>query len=276
MTNNIYLELGNWTGIGNQMFQYAAALSLSLKKSFKLQVIKKFNFLLHNFKNFKNINYITDQDIKEHTIYKEQQPYFEHRFFDINSNVKLEGYFQHIKYFQEYESIIRHIFEFDNDMVEKYKNYLKSLKKNNKTKIVAVHMRITNIANEHPQNSCYCISTKNFFEDSMALFDLENDIFIGVSNDIDRAMRDYKLKNVIPFSGGLIEDMCLMSLCDHYILSPSTYSWWACFLNPNKDKKIIHSTPFFNPKGTAGPEKYDYYFENSIKYDNVNSKFLNY
>ena len=32
MKNKIYLELGDWTGLGNQMFQYAVAISLSLKK----------------------------------------------------------------------------------------------------------------------------------------------------------------------------------------------------------------------------------------------------
>ena len=279
--SNIYLELGNWTGIGNQMFQYAAALSLSLKNGFNLCVIRKWNFLLHNFKYFKNQIYSTEDAVKECDIYIEKVPYFEEKFFEISNtkNIKLEGYFQHIKYFKEYDDIIRNIFEFNHDMVQNYKTYLQNLKKNNNSKIVAVHMRITNIPNEPPSNAAYCISSQKFFEDSMKLFDLENDIFICVSNDINRAMKEYypninKIGNVYTFSEGLIEDMCLMSLCDHYILSPSTYSWWACFLNPSKDKKIIHSIPFLNPSRTKQPEEFDYYFEGSIKYDNINSKFV--
>ena len=34
-------------------------------------------------------------------------------------------------------------------------------------------------------------------------------------------------------------DMYLMTQCKHYILANSSFSWWGCYLNPSKEKKVI-------------------------------------
>ena len=63
---------------------------------------------------------------------------------------------------------------------------------------------------------------------------------------------DYTLVDWNPGAGqGSHLDMQLMSLCRHNIISNSTYSWWAAWLNRNKDKKVIVPDRWFNPQSCS-------------------------
>lgn len=60
---------------------------------------------------------------------------------------------------------------------------------------------------------------------------------------------EYTLVEGNPVAGyGSHYDMQLMSLCQHNILSNSTYSWWGAFLNQNPDKMVVIPEAWFNPE----------------------------
>ena len=44
-------------------------------------------------------------------------------------------------------------------------------------------------------------------------------------------------------------DLCLMSLCDDFIIANSSYSWWGAWLSSNKKKKVIAPADWFGSKG---------------------------
>lgn len=43
----------------------------------------------------------------------------------------------------------------------------------------------------------------------------------------------------LPLVSNVLEDFILMSTCDHQIIANSTFSWWAAWLNPSINKKVL-------------------------------------
>jgi hypothetical protein len=270
----LYIELGNWCGLGNQMFQYAFAYTLSKIQNFDLIVKREFNYFLDKFKYIRETQkYICNINCSNIIVENEKNKLYDEKLFNIDNtnDVYVKGYFENINYVNKEEDDIRNIFKFDDIMVLNIRNYLETLKINSKSRLVGVHLRLSNVPNESINTVLYSVPTQEYIDKAMSLFDLENDIFIICSNDIERTKVSYnfKSKNIIWYSEGLFEDMCMLTLCNDYILSPSTYGWWGCFLNVNKDKRIVMMKSWFNRfgPGKQANEIHDLYFKDAIVFD---------
>jgi hypothetical protein len=74
--------------------------------------------------------------------------------------------------------------------------------------------------------------------------------FVVFSDDINWCRENFSKddKNILFIEGNLdYEDISLMSLCDHNIISNSTFSWWAAWLNDNPSKIVIAPKNWFGP-----------------------------
>ena len=63
------------------------------------------------------------------------------------------------------------------------------------------------------------------------------------------------------------EELWMMSLCNHNVMSNSSFSWWGSYLNLNEDKKIFVPSTWFGPQGETYYQ--DVYEDNWIKIETI-------
>ena len=78
----------------------------------------------------------------------------------------------------------------------------------------------------------------SYYKQAMALF--KNSNFLIFTDDLLWCKENFVGNNIYVIKNGSADqDMLLMSQCQNNIISNSTYSWWASWLNTAADKAII-------------------------------------
>ena len=128
-------------GLGNQMFQVAAAYAHATENNQSLGVVEEkhilpfqgFKFKKYKKSVFRNIKVI--DGLPAFRQYSE--PYYHYRKIPAASNLIINGYFQSEKYFKAYESNIRQLYSIPERLREYIFNKYSSISQNS----VSVHVR---------------------------------------------------------------------------------------------------------------------------------------
>lgn len=157
----------------------------------------------------------------------------------LKRDLILKGCFQSEKYLDR--ETVRSLFEIDQETDVYIKNkYGHILNK----KPVGIHVRRGDyllLEYKHP------VCRMPYFKKAMSLFD-KGTSFLVMSNDIAWCKKHFKGDNFyFSENESPIVDFYLQSKCSHNVISNSSYSWWAAWLNPNPDKKVIYPSPWFGP-----------------------------
>ena len=286
----VIVRLGN--GLGNQLFTYAAAYSFSKKNNAKLYVddtsgfYKRYKYELHNFNitapiietkykfigafgkikrkiliKFSNFNHqtkflIEKRDQNKLSIYDIEQ-------FNIhfNNKVYIEGYFQSEKYYKEYINNLLKEFSFKDEIIKQENNFINDIKKNNS---VSIHLRqdkfmaLDNHNERDKLNSEYLYNNIQIINKGIKYLDkfLDNPKYFIFSNDF-RGLREMFPTNKFIFVDANLKkdpayDLYLMSLCKHFILSPSTLHYWAAQLSCYPSKICLSPSNIKNKSGYYG------------------------
>jgi hypothetical protein len=248
-------------GLGNQMFQIAAAHSLSIE----INSTSIFDFsqcstpgqghtsikYVNSF--FKKINN-SRLNLNEFTLYYE--PKFSYDKLPLTDNICLFGYFQSEKYFSNYKNEIIDLFHFKDDIKEEVDLFIENIKNNEK--LTVVHVRRGDYLNKLDFHAPCNI---NYYQSAMNKIGEGN--FVFVSDDINWCKENFKNHNIF-FSdfNSEIHDLYLITKCDNIIMSNSSFSWWGVYMNSIKNI-VISPSVWFGPSGPQDTQ--DIYSNNWIK-----------
>lgn len=159
------------------------------------------------------------------------------------ANKYIYGYFQSEKYFYECRDYVFSEFSLEKPLGTKAKGYLDLICSSNS---VALHIRLGDY--KEKKNYYLDVCTPKYYMDSMnyVLEHVETPRFFVFTNDASgvKGLIDLPKDSIIVEGTRDFEDFELMRNCKHLVLSNSTFSWWASYLNYRRELVVV-PTPWF-------------------------------
>lgn len=243
----IYSKLGTKGNLGNQLFQIASTIGIAVS-----------NNQLYGFPSWKYNQYFMHK-LPVYTSGKNYKPIKESRFEYQNYNLQngdfdLMGWFQTEKYFDIEKT--QFYFTFKPEIIDflrtKYKKELSN-------KNILISVRRGDFVN-NPQ--FYQLSYRYY---TLALIhnfpDWQQRTIFFTSDDIQYCKYHFGfLKNAF-FIENLepIKQLAFSTLCDDFIISNSTFSWWQAWLAQSTNKRIIRPIKNFRGKFSEENDDKDYF-----------------
>jgi Glycosyl transferase family 11 len=278
MTQSDVIAVRLTGGLGNQLFQYAAARAASLRNDCRLAL---------EFENLDslgdghperaymldvlNINAIANGSARYNNLkeYTENTYCFDAEFLNIARGTRVSGYFQSELYFASYRDDLRREVKLIAPVSPAFSLLAETIRGADYS--VSIHLRRGDFVTTPSTNAFHGICGRDYYVLAMAIIEglrARKARYFVFSDDRAEAKRMfYDLDRVI-FAETPIdrpwEDMFLMSLCSDNILANSSLSWWAAWRNDNPGKNIVAPRRWVSPEAMRTLNTCDLYLEGTI------------
>lgn len=250
-------------GIGNQMFQWACGRALSKSRDSKLfleitnyRFDSRRKFQLNLFSRIHNLISENQVSIIDGWLPNELiqvNDDFQTLEFPTTEKLFLNGYWQSEKHFSDTREIILDDFNLD-EYSKVRKNYP------DLSTSVSLHVRRTDYVSS---NGFHPVQSLDYYEQAINKLDNDYTRIYVFSDDIEWCKENIKFDNCFFVDNNdEMESLSLMSNCRHNITANSSFSWWAAWLNPHKDKKVVCPSQWFGEVSNINAS--NIYFENCI------------
>ncbi len=232
--------------LGNQLFEIAAAYAYALDHNLSLTIPDLVSRSADN--TLYNANKLFLSKISAYSVPFSPslvwtEPTFNYTKIPKASSVELRGYFQSEKYFKHRRAELIDLFAFPDGLKEKILNKYPFLSED--TLVVGIQIR--DYRKEAPTGEFHPTLDRTYFRKAMKLFP-KNTIFLVSSNNQAYAKKCTSgvSENVIYLRGDdYIEEFYTLVLCKSFIISNSSFGWWAAWLSQSPNKKVIAPNPWF-------------------------------
>jgi hypothetical protein len=268
-------------GLGNQMFQYAAARRIASVHDVPLKLDISW-FESDHLRAYKlehlhiNAAIASPDDIartkgrwctpgiagRAARFAERLKPYYRrswvrqrHLYFDPNilrvpHTVYLDGYWQSEKYFRDIEHILRQEFTIKSAIDPQNEAMARKIRQTNS---VSLHIRRGDYVSNVQTHQLHGVCSLEYYTAAVEKLGgtVEKPHFFVFSDDPQWAQQNLKLEYPVTFvtcndADKDYEDLRLMSLCQHHIIANSSFSWWGAWLCTNPEKIVIAPQKWFN------------------------------
>ena len=270
-------------GLGNQMFQYSAGRALSLRLGVTLGLYN------HNSKTDIVPNQLDQFNIKVENIPQSLLPPsrpsngflwmlwklgltkpkvfrqgglgYNPKFVEVSGNTYLRGYWQSEMFFVDCKDVIKSDFEFTSEPKGQNLDILQEIQETETS--ISLHVRRGDYLNQK-NKSIFSSCSREYYEQAVGLIaeQCQNipKVFV-FSDDPEWVSNHFKL----PFEmramthnsvDQAIEDLRLMTACEHHVIANSSFSWWGAWLGQNPNKITVAPARWFADPKYSNPDIY--------------------
>ena len=259
-------------GLGNQLFQYAYALSLSnqgydvkiCSDSFDKYKLREYNLEYYNISldRVSNVDTTCKNNLFKKIMTKlgfslnneliEKGYFYEKSMLQPEDNKCISGYFQSEKYFFDIRSILLKEFTLKSGISEYGDLVVDNI--NQSSCSCSLHIRRGDYLANSATNKIHGVLGLDYYKKAVKLLEeKQGDVqYFIFSDDVQWAKENLNIENAFFIDGQEEripnEDLYLMSLCNHNIIANSTFSWWGAWLNDNDKKVVISPKQWFMDK----------------------------
>lgn len=261
--SSLYLKLEG--GMGNQLFQIAAGYAHAKKYNKEFFISRDttpgrfthWSTICHQFeKNIVSSNITADNFPRPW-----REPHFHYTPIPHNSG-SIYGYFQSSKYFADISSEIREKFDMPREIKDTINEKYREILESRDEKIYCVlHIRRTDYLNPGARDF-HLVCDKAWYIRAMKMMielyeieDVNKITFLVFSDDLawctHSDQSDMWIDKNVKFIDEPIDHytIYLMSQFNNFIISNSSFSWWAIYLSKSHSKKVIAPSRWFGPTG---------------------------
>lgn len=263
-----YTNLGKNGEFGNQLFQISAVIGTALKHNtdFNFPKWKGFVSQTEYSKYFKNPIPETLNSNQNFIFYSEPSFSYNEIPYLQDKNIDLFGYFQSEKYFSHCKEEIKKYFEPSDLILNKIKNL-------DYSNSVCLQLRFYDSKRSYGKennNSCgdpsygdiYYTVEENipFLKNAINYFGKNKNYLVSTNNyEKAKAMFSSYSNFIFLEEYSYLERFFIQTLCEHNIITNSTFGWWGAWLNKFEDNTVFAPINWFKPNFKQKEETKDLY-----------------
>lgn len=173
----------------------------------------------------------------------------------IKKNSIIEGAFQNWRYFENVRELLKSEFVLKQEPSLECKKYIDMMEESNS---VCVHIRRGDYLNSH-YAATLAVCDDLYYKKAIEIIEKEIKnpeffVFTNTHEDHLWIQENYRFKgnvHYVDLNNPDYIEMYLMSKCKHFIISNSTFSWWAQYLSKSDNKLVVAPSIWYRGNDAA-------------------------